>query len=294
MQRVCVGPQYQCVSYNRGLMATANGLSSSCTLPAAQFTKHSIQRSSRDASCESMVAAFRSGQGLPRILPCSLDSKFETFQRFSAGPRIYQGYSTCQRRSCERQCISKSSGSKHVNEGFDRTNMDDPFNEVEHELAGTFNMEQNGKIERERCADGVPMIVWYAKMPIGDWQSQLDEQRSMNLITLLSISVVANMTTLVFSSILALISADMMRAFQQSHASEGVQLFVNFLYFGLIPVALARTYKSVVRLVMAPVRKKYKAKMGKISKLSSKGVGRWVVEIIQVLAFEGIRFGDKS
>lgn len=156
-------------------------------------------------------------------------------------------------------------------------------------------VEQHGKVERLRLADGIPMVAWYTKPSSGNWKSQITESKStMQLITLLSIVMLVNMTGLVFSLFIALFSADVVHTIKHHDSSGTLFLLVNFLFFGLGPSTLVRIYKSVVRVLLAPVRSKYKERLNRISKVGAGDLEKGVGEIIHVLSFEKIEAGTED
>lgn len=159
----------------------------------------------------------------------------------------------------------------------------------------SIEVEQHGKVERLRLAEGIPMVAWYTKSPAGTWKSQIRESPSiMKLVSLLSIVLLVNMTSFVFSLFVALIGADVVNMVKQSDSSGAVMLLVNFVFFGLGPSALAKVYKSIVKALLAPVKNKYKGKIKRSSKLGPRDVEKGVGEIIHVLFFEKAEAGTEG
>lgn len=133
------------------------------------------------------------------------------------------------------------------------------------------------------------MVAWYTKAPAGDWKPPMagtTSNNGMGLVALLAIVLLANMTSLLFCLFFALIGADAVSLVKHGDTSGAVLLLLNSVAFGLGPSALAKVHKRIVKVLLAPVRNKYKVRMKQSSNIVVGNVERGVEHVIQMLSFE--------
>lgn len=197
----------------------------------------------------------------------------------------------------KRSSLNNSSGSdfnaqSSQDDDYDSTGPDD-YQFGEEKSSG--KRGKVGDVERLRLAEGIPMVAWYSRAPAGLWKSQAAESpTTMKMVSLVSIALLVNMTSMVFSLFFALVSADVVSMVKQSDPSGPIMLLVNFLFFGLGPRAFGQVYKSTVRALLAPVKDKYKDKILRMSKKGTGDVEKGVGDIIQGLTFEKVDAGTDA